>query len=176
MILDFSSVNHVDVTSVQGLIDVRNQLDRYAAPETVEWHIACVTNRWTKRALAAAGFGYPTSKLIGPPGHWKPIFSVAEMGDSPTAAAEAAQTDVEKAMDRQSSRDATDTDVSADSIDNNNSKKQTGIVTARRVAVVAGLNRPFFHIDVTSAVQSAVANAELKAANGRSGDEIRRNQ
>lgn len=64
---------------MQNLIDVRNQLDRYAAPETVEWHIACINNRWTKRALTSAGFGYPT-----PPysvrTRWKPIFSVAEIG------------------------------------------------------------------------------------------------
>ena len=59
IILDFSSVNNVDITSVQHLIDVRNQLDHYAAPDVVDWHFACVHNRWTKRALAAAGFGLP---------------------------------------------------------------------------------------------------------------------
>ncbi|KAG8416905.1 hypothetical protein J3459_013540, partial [Metarhizium acridum] len=32
IILDFSSVNNVDITSVQRLIDVRNQLDMYASP------------------------------------------------------------------------------------------------------------------------------------------------
>ncbi|KAK4658576.1 LOW QUALITY PROTEIN: hypothetical protein QC762_0029370 [Podospora pseudocomata] len=59
VILDFSSVNHVDITSVQQLIDVRNQLDRYASPDIVDWHIACINNRWAKRALAAAGVWVP---------------------------------------------------------------------------------------------------------------------
>ena len=29
------------------------------------------------------------------------------------------------------------------------------------IAVVAGLNRPFFHIDLTSAVESAIKNVEV---------------
>src|SRR5271170_6727853 len=85
IILDFSSVNNVDITSVQQLIDVRNQLDRYTAPDTVDWHFACINNRWTKRALASAGFGYLSegSELQH---RWKAIFSVAEIGGSDSAA------------------------------------------------------------------------------------------
>lgn len=61
IILDFSAVNNVDVTSIQNLIDLRNQLNRRAAPLEVQWHFAHIRNKWTKRALAAAGFGYPSS-------------------------------------------------------------------------------------------------------------------
>nr|AAA33615.1 sulfate permease II [Neurospora crassa] len=39
------------------LQDLRNQFDRYAHPDKVEWHFAGVSNRWTKRALVASGFG-----------------------------------------------------------------------------------------------------------------------
>ncbi|KAJ5218030.1 uncharacterized protein N7498_000129 [Penicillium cinerascens] len=60
IILDFSAVNNVDVTSIQNLVDVRNQLNLRAAPLEVQWHFAHVRNRWTKRALAAAGFGFPS--------------------------------------------------------------------------------------------------------------------
>ena len=35
-------------------------------------------------------------------------------------------------------------------------------VTTTRVAVVQGLNRPFFHVDLTSALQSAVSNVEWR--------------
>jgi sodium-independent sulfate anion transporter 11 len=35
IILDFAAVNNVDVTSVKNLIDVRNQLDRWASPDSV---------------------------------------------------------------------------------------------------------------------------------------------
>lgn len=78
IILDFNSVNNVDIISVQQLIDVRNQLDRYAAPDIVDWHFACINNRWTKRALVSASFGYPSegNELQR---RWKPIFSVAEI-------------------------------------------------------------------------------------------------
>ncbi len=35
-----------------------------------------------------------------------------------------------------------------------------------RVAVVGGLSRPLFHIDLTSALQSAIANVELRGEGG----------
>ena len=89
VILDFSSVNNVDVTSIQNLIDVRNQLDQYASPRSVQWHFAHINNRWTKRALAAAGFGYPTPTSNDGFHRWKPIFSVAEIEGSSSAAAHA---------------------------------------------------------------------------------------
>ena len=37
---------------------------------------------------------------------------------------------------------------------------------AKRVAPVHGLNRPLFHIDLTSALQSAVANIEATSSQG----------
>jgi solute carrier family 26 (sodium-independent sulfate anion transporter), member 11 len=87
IILDFSSVNNVDITSVQQLIDVRNQLDRYTAPSVVDWHFTSINNRWTKRALVAAGFGYPSVSERETTLHrWKPVFSVAEIGGSFSAA------------------------------------------------------------------------------------------
>jgi hypothetical protein len=38
-------------------MDIRTQLDRRSTPVVVQWHFACIKNRWTKRALNAAGFG-----------------------------------------------------------------------------------------------------------------------
>jgi sodium-independent sulfate anion transporter 11 len=57
VILDFSAVNNVDVTCIQSLMDIRTQLDRRSTPVAVQWHFASIKNRWTKRALNAAGFG-----------------------------------------------------------------------------------------------------------------------
>ncbi|TID17036.1 SulP family sulfate permease [Venturia nashicola] len=164
IILDFSSVNNVDITSVQNLIDVRNQLDRYTSPEVVEWHFASINNRWTKRALASAGFGYPSSSHeVGDAKRWKPIFSVAEIGgnESPANAAEFEQNkdelkrshtiDVETAHSRSS---ADDVEISK------SANKGHAAILSRRVAVVHGVNRPLFHIDLTSAVQSAIHNAQ----------------
>ncbi|KAF2085688.1 sulfate permease [Saccharata proteae CBS 121410] len=169
IILDFSSVNNVDITSVQHLIDVRNQLDRYAAPETVEWHFACINNRWTKRALAAAGFGYPTPDLQTGESYarWKPIFSVAEVGGDDSAATVAAAEDNLRAQSRHQDEEAGYDDIRdesgsnsedpSDSIDKHVSRTKTQEAgAARRIAVVHGVNRPLFHIDLTSALISAV--------------------
>lgn len=162
--MDFSSVNNVDLTSVQHLIDVRNQLDHYTSPEVVEWHFASINNRWTKRALASAGFGYPASAHeAGEAKRWKPIFSVAEIGgfDSPANAAEFEQNRDE--LKRARTRDV-ETANSHSSVDDVEiaKKNQHGhsSVALRKIAVVHGVNRPLFHIDLTSALQSAIANTE----------------
>lgn len=95
VILDFSAVNIVDITAIQQLIDVRNQLDRWAAPERPEWHIACISNKWTRRSLVHAGFGYPTPD--SPYYHrWKPVFSVADIGGGDSAATTAQLLEMEK--------------------------------------------------------------------------------
>ncbi|MCJ1463643.1 Sulfate permease 2, partial [Pseudocyphellaria aurata] len=177
IILDFSSVNNVDVTSVQHLIDVRNQLDRYAAPSKVYWHIACINNRWTKRALTSAGFGYPT-----PPGdgvildRWKPIFSVAEIGGDASAATVAQRRDNE--LRRQNTHDVeeqrsksmtahdniTPKTASTSSSDLGKELEASNVYNKRgtRVTVVQSLDRPLFHVDLTSALQSAIANVERR--------------
>lgn len=176
VILDLSSVNNVDITSVQHLIDVRNQLDRYAAPEKVDWHLACINNRWTKRALASAGFGYPTPDGDSPVfERWKPIFSVAELGGSHSAAAAAQRRDNEKELKRQRSEDVEDIgsrsrnrtdDIAKDSASDSSGdlKRQLSQshAEASKVVAVNGLNQPLFHIDLTSALQSAIANVEAR--------------
>ena len=189
IILDFSSVNHVDITSVQQLIDVRNQLDRYASPDTVDWHIACISNRWAKRALAAAGFGYPTARPDVPHLRWKSIFSVAEIGGSQSAAAAAEFEDNEKEL--HASQQPADLEAALTSSNTNTkgggdqgstaadlggapvtaSKTTATTATAApapalnsgRTVAVHGINRPLFHVDLTSALQSAVANVEARA-------------
>jgi sodium-independent sulfate anion transporter 11 len=179
IILDFSSVNNVDLTSVQNLIDVRNQLDKYAAPDTVDWHFCNINNRWTKRALAAAGFGYYTPEPDASGAHrWKPVFSVAEIGGSDSAAA-AAEAREHRHAQRALSLSHNDIEAaheSAESSDAGSLNKQLELskaygaaegdvrgVPAGRVAVVQGLNRPLFHVDVTAALNSALANAQRKS-------------
>ncbi|KAM5356041.1 hypothetical protein ACJ41O_002687 [Fusarium nematophilum] len=165
VILDFSSVNNVDITSIQRLIDIRNQLDLYAAPDTVDWHFACINNRWTKRALVSGGFGVPYKPdTQGTQRGWKSIFSVAEIGGKDSAAAlaqEASQngftakhwglTEEEPLIGKASTRE------SYGAMSTGELEKQR-----RRGAVVHGLDRPLFHVDLTSALQSAIANVEGK--------------
>jgi solute carrier family 26 (sodium-independent sulfate anion transporter), member 11 len=157
---------------------VRNQLDRYASPEVVQWHFACINNRWTKRALANAGFGYPT--LPTEEYHrWKPIFSVAEIGGSSSAANAAeieenlrrpstGQADIEEArrgkpslvadkIDKESSTSGDDVDLQKEITRSKAyARPDHG---AKKIALVHAINRPLFHIDLTSALQNAIANS-----------------
>ncbi|KAL7943938.1 sulfate transporter family domain-containing protein [Trichoderma barbatum] len=159
IILDFATVNIVDVTAAQALIDVRNQLDRYAAPRTVDWHFAHIENRWTKRALAAAGFGYRTPHHNADngegAGHWKTIFSIADLGGSDSAAAAAA---AEEKASRAVQYDVERTN--SDDISKTSDKDVPSHPSSRRLVAIRGLNRPYFHFDLQEAVESAIANAE----------------
>ena len=177
-------MNNVDITSVQHLIDVRNQLDRYAAPDHVDWHLACINNRWTKRALASAGFGYPSPHGEAPTfERWKPIFSVAEIGGQDSAANAAEQRENEQEIKRQKTRDmeqanSEDKDIITRQFEAQSqssgsdlgrkisASKAYGVAVGNRVAVVQGLTRPLFHIDLTSALQSAIANVEMRGEGG----------
>jgi solute carrier family 26 (sodium-independent sulfate anion transporter), member 11 len=159
VVLDFSSVNHLDVTSVQSLIDVRNQLDNYAAPEIVEWHFASVNNRWSRRALAVAGFGYPSVQAIEKLGKWKPIFSVASIdaADSSQATPTTTHRTSEKGDEEDQITSAPHTAFSP--ADGGVARVKDG----SNLAAIQGMNWPFFHIDISAAVESAVLNAESKA-------------
>ncbi|KAM7223179.1 sulfate permease [Rhypophila decipiens] len=171
IILDFSSVNHVDITSVQQLIDVRNQLDRYTAPDIVHWHIACIHNRWTKRALVAAGFGSPASHCDGLQHRWRSIFSVAEIGGSQSAAAAAEKEANEKEANRRSTLASLDVETSPRRGGSSGGSADRKSSISRNVAI-HGTNRPLFHVDLTSALQSAIANVEASAEFRAGSDEV----
>lgn len=178
IILDFSSVNNVDVTCVQNLIDVRNQLDRYAAPDRVQWHFAHINNRWTKRALAAAGFGLPAPGSPSGVHKWKAIFDVAEIDGDPTAITDQpllqpGPEDAEIGLQTKQYPQATESDVhQSENLSDwkspeENIKAGQGFNSKayrRRsphgVSVVDGIRRPFFHVDLTSALRSAMSNSE----------------
>ncbi len=144
IVLDFSSVNNVDVTSIQGLVDVRAQLDRYAAPKNVEWHFASINNRWTKRALTTAGFGYVDRERFASRAQWNPVYSYTPI-DSTTP----------KVHDPEAQ-------------DEIHAARNGGLPTGK-VTTVGGQNRPFFHVDVLAAVESAIANVNTKVANSSRG-------
>ncbi|KAL6886682.1 sulfate permease [Trichoderma longibrachiatum] len=177
IILDFSSVNIADITSVQRLIDVRNVLDVYAAPDVVDWHFACINNRWTKRALAAGGFGTPAPPQVGVPHRWKSIFSVAEIGgrDSAAAVAEANTLKQEPFApdDRLGDEEAAQTVAIVESWEEEDraltprdQEEKPGEAPKpahkRKGVIVSGSAYPLFHVDLTSAVQSAIANVEAR--------------
>lgn len=198
IILDFSAVNFVDITSVQALVDIRNQLDRYAAPDIVDWHIANINNRWAKRGLVAAGFGYPVERPDGLHHRWQSIFSVAEIGGENSAAAAAENELNEKALRERQRRShehnveeglRTGTATSTGKGDDINAAHETGSASGSsqndeelksggrgggalrhrggsKSTPVLGANRPLFHLDLTGALQSAIANIEARQSAG----------
>jgi sodium-independent sulfate anion transporter 11 len=180
VILDFSAVNNVDVTSCQNLIDVRNQLDRWAAPNRVQWHFAYINNKWTKRALAAAGFGIPSPANDGIY-KTKAIFDVAEIVGSGTPPMSSAHSQIFSSKEEWSKDleigikvqensanpsivSATDDNVQviqeATETDNAHVPRRRGRSgSCPRMAVVDGITRPYFHIDLTSALRSAMSTS-----------------
>ena len=154
IVLDMSTVNNIDATSVQALMDVRSQLDKYASPDTVDWHFAHIENRWAKRGLAAAGFGYrenPHQPDARGEGHT--IFSIAELGGSDSAAAAAAASEAQKTQKPSYGEDIESDPGSDKPLSNSSRGKQL---------VVQGLNRPLFHIDLQEALEAAIADAKRK--------------
>lgn len=149
---------------------MRNQLDRHASPDVVEWHFASINNRWTKRALASAGFGYPAPvHREGELEHrWKPIFSVAELGGFDSAAGFA-----EWERNREIQRNSVPTvHLSGDVESNGGLTKDPAVgATERRTVggksvVTHGVNLPLFHVDLTVALQTAIHNIERRANAG----------
>lgn len=140
-----SAVNAVDVTSVQGLIDLRHRLSQWAFPSDVEFHFANVTNRWTRKALASAGFGQPPSLQ-----EWHPEFSIAELGSSSRTRKES------------TSRGG----ASAEALEQNDYVRHVMTWTSdsdfihsggspRGFGTLAGVDRPHFHPDLETAVEFA---------------------
>jgi sodium-independent sulfate anion transporter 11 len=145
VILDFSGVNNIDLTSMQTLMDVRSQLDKRAAPQRVQWHVASVQNQWTKRGLAAAGFGYPSPLDLE---NFKPTYDLGESGDASSSSREGAAV-----------RQSGPGDIEMDNYG------PPGTKADARMLPLYGINRPFFHPDVQSAVEAAVAAAVPGPAN-----------
>lgn len=148
LILDFSAVNNLDVTAVQGLIDLRNSLDRYSSPDTVEWHFANIHNRWTRKALAVSGFGYPSAQNPDALGKWKPIYSIAPVDSSNWCGRSGGQlghSDDEESIPNVSLPGSTIT-----------------LSSSGGKAAMYGVDRPFFHGDLHDAVEAAVRDARNK--------------
>jgi sodium-independent sulfate anion transporter 11 len=144
LVLDFSTVNVLDITSIDGLKSLRETLDRYAAPALVEWHFAGVHNRWTRKALAFAGFGFPAVESVDDLGNWCPSYTVV----SSRSDDEKRELDVERMEKDEEAGKAIDA-----------VRVQSALSEKRRFDAVYGVDRPFFHLDLHDAVDAAVRDA-----------------
>jgi sodium-independent sulfate anion transporter 11 len=162
LVLDFSTVNVIDITSLLGLIDLRSTLDRYATPALVEWHFAGVHNSWTRRALSFAGFGFPASSNVDELGNWCPAYTIAT---SLVGVTEDEQRDSERLRRgmQNSEEDARRTSSTAQlqvPIQSALSTISTMSVGSPSSKPLYGVDRPFFHIDLHDAVDAAVRDAK----------------
>lgn len=193
VICDFSTVNQVDSSAVEGLVDMRTQLDRWAAPAAVEWHFSGIRSRWTRRALVAAGFGYPSAVTSG--GFWVPGFDVGATTSvaEPTPevhkkhlvsnAGVTEGVDIFDAKTRVNSReDLVDCELGLGAHAAMASGTATPVSSRTRkscdtddeacrgkYAPVFGIDRPFFHVGLESAVPNAVESARWRDKIGESG-------
>lgn len=148
VVYDFGAVSATDTTSVQSLIDTRQQLDKYADRE-VEYHFASILDPWIKRALVAGGFG------AGKPAHR--VVEVASI--VPITDAEDPRTHGEEEFQRRrlGSKIAKDVETSFDI--EPIPEKGTDSFRARsldsNISPVVATNYPFFHLDLEDAVRSA---------------------
>ncbi|KAJ1791517.1 hypothetical protein LPJ59_004975 [Coemansia sp. RSA 2399] len=127
VILDFTGVSNVDITSIQNLIDVRKQLDRYSDNDVV-WHFSGVGSPWVRRALVAGGFGSSDSAT-------RTVFSVANVGVTEDR-------DVEwhrQQLAEQNRKLATDREPSIESL----------------LIPMLSAKHPLFHIDLDEALAAA---------------------
>lgn len=159
IILDFSTVNNVDSGAIEGLVDMRAQLNRWAAPEPVEWHFANVRSRWTRRALAVAGFGYPSrfqlQKKLGEGGeeHWEPVFSLAEKGGGFQQSVKGGR---DEASHMPKIPEPTAGVVEKEGGDSTKTPPNSrSSASSSHLAALYGINRPRFHVDLTAALEAA---------------------
>lgn len=155
IILDFAAVANLDTTGVQNLIDLRNEVEKWA-DGTVEFHFSAVLAPWTRRALIAGGFGY------GTPRH----STIAEV--APTfppmdalSPADRAQREAEILEARQNDR-VTQVEAkvaNSHEADFEAGKRSIASSTSSVEAPLLATTTPFFHLDLASAI-AAVAPGE----------------
>ncbi|KAH6634618.1 sulfate transporter family-domain-containing protein [Chaetomium sp. MPI-SDFR-AT-0129] len=170
VILDFTAVNALDVTAAQALIDLRNQFNRYTDPDVVEWHFAGVSNRWTRRALVASGFGADRKEvIISNPSNTDTekggLSSAAESEPLLGAAEASVPTAASSTSDSKGNTVQTKTkDVDIETVGGEFSPVRSTATGGKRLVPVYGVNRPYFHVDVETAVTSVVRHLEGRGA------------
>ncbi|KAI1652612.1 sulfate permease [Daldinia decipiens] len=144
LVFDFSTVSNIDADAINGLIVLRKQLERWSSPETVQLHFASVDDRWVRRALAVAGFGYPRGRELEAPTPWNQVFSLAKKKAMETTCTALGESLVEP------SRIAT----TMENPENEQSGIEAAPMSTGQLAVTHGINYPNFHVDLTAAVRA----------------------
>ncbi|KAJ3768151.1 sulfate transporter family-domain-containing protein [Lentinula raphanica] len=152
VVLDFSTVSHIDTTATQALIDTRDQIERWA-DHPVEFHFASILSPWIRRALVAGGFGVGTLSSRVP----REIAAVVPYRDG---LSDRELSDLRQNIIREQ----------VDDIERNMSSSAQGKESIRSFEIEgAGYapllpqDTPFFHLDLASAVRAAESGLENRS-------------
>ncbi|KAF8162980.1 sulfate transporter family-domain-containing protein [Crassisporium funariophilum] len=131
IVLDFSTVSHIDTTAVQALIDARTEIEKWA-DHHVEFHFATILSPWIRRALVAGGFGLGISSSKIP----QEIAAVIPNREDPTELRHFELNDDLESVDIKKRRSGQDSDIAG-------------------YAPLLSTDTPFFHVDLAGAVNAA---------------------
>ncbi|KAI1142630.1 sulfate permease II [Hypoxylon sp. FL0543] len=148
LILDFSTVNGIDTGAIEGLVELREQLQRWAKPNPVQWHFANVEDRWIRRALTVAGFGYPNKEEMKETKNWNPMFTLAEREGSQRAG---------RPLRMESFTLPAGATASIEDAETGNAGAEGTLRGTARLAATHGINYPNFHADLVAAVEAVAA-------------------
>ncbi|KAJ3760903.1 sulfate transporter family-domain-containing protein [Lentinula raphanica] len=152
VVLDFSTVSHIDTTATQALIDTRDQIERWA-DHPVEFHFASILSPWIRRALVAGGFGVGTLSSRVP----REIAAVVPYRDglSDREISDLRQNTIREQVD---------------DIERNMSSSAQGKESIRSFEIegtgyapLLPQDTPFFHLDLASAVRAAESGLENRS-------------
>ena len=124
----------VDMTSVQALIDTRDEIERWT-DHPVEFHFASILSPWIRRSLVAGGFGYERSPQPTIRAH-----DVATVVSNDASQAVSSPTDVEVGE----TKEVPLPDPSYGTVHDGE-------------APVVQVDTPYFHLDLAEAVAAAEA-------------------
>jgi sodium-independent sulfate anion transporter 11 len=158
IVIDCSTIHNIDITSVQGLVDVRNALDRWASPSTIEWHFGGLHNRWARRALAVAGFGRSAAEDYHTIGSWAPVLPLASEEADGESRKQKTCADDESSIGLQNSNVRSSAPEEIPKAGDQVARRESGTGKQTHQPVFA-IDRPFFHADLGEAVSAALAHA-----------------
>ncbi|KAJ3812550.1 sulfate transporter family-domain-containing protein [Lentinula aff. lateritia] len=151
VVLDFSTVSHIDTTATQALIDTRNEIERWA-DHPVEFHFASILSPWIRRALVAGGFGLGTPSSRAP----HEIAAVVPYRDG---LGDRQLSDLRQNVREHADDIETGLSTSAQGKESINSFE----IETTGYAPLLPLDTPFFHLDLESAVRAAESGLEVRS-------------
>jgi sodium-independent sulfate anion transporter 11 len=141
-----SSVNQLDVTAINGLVDLRAALNQHTAPETCEIYFANMHCRQARKALRLSGFAGPVQS--DNPREWSPAYTVALRRKTSEASRVSSELQVRIADEEQGSGPRQPAqEVAAD---------QRRSELAGTSVALTSVDSPFIHLDLYDAVRAAV--------------------